>query len=262
MKSETKSLYPAVTLREGFRIRLRRGGRAGGFGLSGAVMRTPGPAAALPAGTARRQPRSRVVRAVFFLPGTPFSWPLGRGTRGNVPMSADGTRDWKSSAPPVRRRPPETDGAADQTDAAMIRFACPACRKTLKSPPGTAGTKAVCPKCGQKVRVPGSNKTTLGLPVLEEIPASADAPAIPASPDDADAAAYAPLPADDPTPDNAGGRVCGILSCVFGGVAALSARPCSASSALPWACSASSFAKTKPWAPSASSSQWAGCSLG
>ncbi len=140
-------------------------------------------------------------------------------------MSADGTRDWKSSAPPVRRRPPETDGAADQTDAAMIRFACPACRKTLKSPPGTAGTKAVCPKCGQKVRVPGSNKTTLGLPVLEEIPASADAPAIPASPDDADAAAYAPLPADDPTPDNAGGRVCGILSCVFGGVAALICPP-------------------------------------
>ncbi|HVS37423.1 MAG TPA: GYF domain-containing protein [Gemmataceae bacterium] len=57
----------------------------------------------------------------------------------------------------------------------MIRFACPTCQQTLKSHDGTARAKVACPKCGQKVRVPGVNKTTLGLPVPEDVPPEADA---------------------------------------------------------------------------------------
>ena len=91
-------------------------------------------------------------------------------------MANDGVPDWRADPPPVRRR---TAAPAPAAHADLIRFACPTCRKTLKSPAGTAGAKAVCPKCGQKVRVPGFNKTTLGLPVPEEIPPSADAPAFP-----------------------------------------------------------------------------------
>lgn len=36
----------------------------------------------------------------------------------------------------------------------MIRFSCPSCRKTLKSPEGSAGRRAACPRCGLKLLVP------------------------------------------------------------------------------------------------------------
>jgi hypothetical protein len=46
----------------------------------------------------------------------------------------------------------------------MIRFACPACAKTLKVPDHSAGKKGPCPHCGQRLQVPATarNKTVLG----------------------------------------------------------------------------------------------------
>jgi DNA-directed RNA polymerase subunit RPC12/RpoP len=60
----------------------------------------------------------------------------------------------------------------------MITFQCPACHKVLKVQDDSAGKKAPCPKCGQRLLVPPpvQNKTVLGQPV----PESAPEPIIPA----------------------------------------------------------------------------------
>jgi hypothetical protein len=48
----------------------------------------------------------------------------------------------------------------------MIRFACPACQTVLQSPDPGAGNKVACPKCGQRLQIPGAparrNRTVLG----------------------------------------------------------------------------------------------------
>jgi len=55
----------------------------------------------------------------------------------------------------------------------MIHFSCPRCRAVLNTPPDKAGHKGHCPKCGQRLQVPGAlmvpatlpSKTVLGEPV-------------------------------------------------------------------------------------------------
>jgi hypothetical protein len=48
----------------------------------------------------------------------------------------------------------------------MIRFACPACKSILESPDRKAGNKVPCPKCGQRLQIPGGTvsrtRTILG----------------------------------------------------------------------------------------------------
>src|SRR5262245_32333490 len=69
----------------------------------------------------------------------------------------------------------------------MIRFACPACKAVLESPDQKAGSKVNCPKCGQRLQIPGApvsrSRTVLGalLPggrpkVIEQPPTTAPAP--------------------------------------------------------------------------------------
>jgi hypothetical protein len=49
------------------------------------------------------------------------------------------------------------------------RFACTTCRKRLKVPDNSAGNKVVCPRCGQKLRIPlppqPTPHTVLGVPL-------------------------------------------------------------------------------------------------
>jgi hypothetical protein len=40
----------------------------------------------------------------------------------------------------------------------MIRFACPACRSVLEAPNHKAGKKLACPKCAQRIQIPGAAK--------------------------------------------------------------------------------------------------------
>lgn len=48
----------------------------------------------------------------------------------------------------------------------MNRFACPTCHRKLKSPPGFAGCKTTCPKCGQRLMVPSREpRPTSRVPV-------------------------------------------------------------------------------------------------
>jgi HEAT repeat protein/DNA-directed RNA polymerase subunit RPC12/RpoP len=40
----------------------------------------------------------------------------------------------------------------------MIRFVCPTCKSLLQSPDQTAGSRTVCPQCGQRLLIPNSMK--------------------------------------------------------------------------------------------------------
>ena len=51
---------------------------------------------------------------------------------------ADDDPDWKAKPSPVRRR---TAAPATAADSDLIRFACPTCRKSLKSRPGSAAPR-------------------------------------------------------------------------------------------------------------------------
>jgi hypothetical protein len=48
----------------------------------------------------------------------------------------------------------------------MLTFTCPICRCAYRAPPGSAGKKIACQKCGQRIRIPeppaAQNKTVLG----------------------------------------------------------------------------------------------------
>lgn len=50
-----------------------------------------------------------------------------------------------------------------------VRFACPKCNSALSAPDHRIGTKTNCPKCGQRLLVPGrpANRTVLGRPIEE-----------------------------------------------------------------------------------------------
>lgn len=56
----------------------------------------------------------------------------------------------------------------------MIRFRCPACNKTLQTPPHTAGKRVACP-CGEKMNVPIPMATTVDEDKHELAPAGFDA---------------------------------------------------------------------------------------
>jgi hypothetical protein len=43
----------------------------------------------------------------------------------------------------------------------MIRFACPSCHAQMEGPDRKAGQKIACLKCGQRLQIPGHNKTIL-----------------------------------------------------------------------------------------------------
>lgn len=61
-----------------------------------------------------------------------------------------------------------TPGAAGPTSgvSTMIRFACPVCRAVLAVPDNAIGKKGSCPKCGQRLLVPPSRRSTiLGQPL-------------------------------------------------------------------------------------------------
>jgi hypothetical protein len=49
----------------------------------------------------------------------------------------------------------------------MMRFACPACNAAMNAPDGKAGKKAVCPRCGQRLRIPAptAERTMLAKPL-------------------------------------------------------------------------------------------------
>jgi hypothetical protein len=114
----------------------------------------------------------------------------------------------------------------------MVRFACPTCQKVLKAPDHGIGQKTSCPRCGQRLLIPGPvqvrNKTVLGHPLpdtaapsappsaqvhdwLADVrqPDSGEPPSVPGDTptDDAvllglikDAGLEAAAPAPDPTP--------------------------------------------------------------
>jgi hypothetical protein len=52
----------------------------------------------------------------------------------------------------------------------MILFACPICKKALKSPDHGAGKKTHCPRCSQRLRVPTDNIPEVVPASLEDIP--------------------------------------------------------------------------------------------
>src|SRR5262249_14323278 len=96
----------------------------------------------------------------------------------------------------------------------MIRFACPNCNAVMTAPDNLAGSKGVCPKCGQKVKVPNppppaENKTVLGKLLPEDFahPETATNAATAPTPPPSDripmlelATAVPPAPVASPTP--------------------------------------------------------------
>jgi DNA-directed RNA polymerase subunit RPC12/RpoP len=58
----------------------------------------------------------------------------------------------------------------------MIDFFCPTCKAALRAAPEHAGAKIECPKCGQRIMIPGAvketNKTLLGLSTPDATPVS------------------------------------------------------------------------------------------
>jgi hypothetical protein len=50
----------------------------------------------------------------------------------------------------------------------MVRFACPSCHVTLESPEGHAGAQISCPRCQQRLLVPGKTEPTRRVPSLPE----------------------------------------------------------------------------------------------
>jgi serine protease Do len=77
----------------------------------------------------------------------------------------------------------------------MIAFRCPRCKKALQMPEDRAGTKLACPGCGQRLQVPdpGFDKT-MPAHLIQELVASASAPARQPQP----ASPPAPAPASAP----------------------------------------------------------------
>src|SRR5262245_33261422 len=55
----------------------------------------------------------------------------------------------------------------------MIDFFCPTCKAALRAAPEHAGTKIDCPKCNQRIMIPGTSKTIVGLSSPDAAPASA-----------------------------------------------------------------------------------------
>lgn len=51
----------------------------------------------------------------------------------------------------------------------MIKFACPGCGKTIKTPDSAAGTTGKCPGCGSSVTVPDETPIPPGLPPFEPV---------------------------------------------------------------------------------------------
>jgi hypothetical protein len=64
---------------------------------------------------------------------------------------------------------------------ALIHFACPTCKKVLKTPDGFAGAKVCCAGCGQHLRVPSPAKspTVLGELLPSPSPPKAKQPEMP-----------------------------------------------------------------------------------
>ncbi|TWU07523.1 hypothetical protein [Stieleria varia] len=63
----------------------------------------------------------------------------------------------------------------------MIRFSCPACKKSYKAPPETAGKQTVCQGCGQRFQIPASPQPVEEIPVVvaqpvDEIPQQQEPP--------------------------------------------------------------------------------------
>jgi DNA-directed RNA polymerase subunit RPC12/RpoP len=58
----------------------------------------------------------------------------------------------------------------------MIRYLCPKCKKALAATNAEAGAKLACPECGQRLHVPKSIKTMLGMAGPSSGPAPASAP--------------------------------------------------------------------------------------
>ena len=60
----------------------------------------------------------------------------------------------------------------------MIRFACPHCRKRLKSPDHGAGRKIACPRCRQRLIIPSPMRDQDEAVLVEAVPESANSATI------------------------------------------------------------------------------------
>ena len=90
----------------------------------------------------------------------------------------------------------------------MIRLRCPACNARIAAPEKAAGKESDCPKCGRRLRIPKS------IPALLAVP-------------DEDYDQEDEAEADDNKPKKAspGGKICAILSFVFGGLSLILCAP-------------------------------------
>jgi hypothetical protein len=119
----------------------------------------------------------------------------------------------------------------------MLRFSCPTCQHHLEVLPGLAGTKVLCPQCGQKLRVPTPPKPVPSPTAHTVIGRLEDLPQPPPRPITADMLDIEqvymlppqepPLPLvttayhDDEPKDSPAGLACAILSIVFGTIGAV-----------------------------------------
>jgi DNA-directed RNA polymerase subunit RPC12/RpoP len=78
----------------------------------------------------------------------------------------------------------------------MIRYVCPKCKKALTANDADAGAQIACPQCSQRLHVPKSTKTMLGMAG----PSSGSAPA---SALPSEGYAGSPPPASRPEPPSA-----------------------------------------------------------
>jgi len=78
----------------------------------------------------------------------------------------------------------------------MIRYLCPKCKKALTAKDAEAGAQIACPQCSQRLHVPKSTKTMLGMAGPLGGPA-------PASDPPSEGYAGSPPPASRPEPPSA-----------------------------------------------------------